>query len=192
MLSARVKTELSNWCNCMGGSTPRYRWQPDASGRFADIIEHAYVNGQRVRHDDTDVVYLKAATKARQFAAFESFVETYKFERFTKPAYEMLMGSWGFIAHRDREGFYSTYFDTPAHRLDFWDHVAREQERNNHGPDVDVLAELWEMMAGEIATWKAMAAMEIEDAELSALKRLVDKYPDQAAALLSDQMREPA
>lgn len=59
---------------------------------------------------DTD--FLTALEKAKILRHFKRFAENgYKFEDFHKSIYEHLHLHCGFIAHYNRQGFYSTYFE---------------------------------------------------------------------------------
>jgi hypothetical protein len=57
-----------------------------------------------------------SAAEIKEIAqAFERFaVFGYKHKLFTKDLYRALSGSFGFIAHYDRDGFYAARFGTPA------------------------------------------------------------------------------
>jgi hypothetical protein len=99
--------------------------------------------------------------------------------KFTKAFYEKLSNCYSFIAHYNRDGFWSTYFTNNAQKLDFLNHIVRYPCFG--GPDFtfcdaervtsDAIRSI-----GYVAIYQTKLAQEVEYTERVLLAQLQSKY----------------
>lgn len=77
----------------------------------------------------TDVKFMSAQDKARVATMFERFLaDNMHRDKFTKALYEHFHLHCGHIAHYDRGGFYSEWFERPSSRVEFLRRLADDHE----------------------------------------------------------------
>ena len=84
----------------------------------------------------TDSKFMTAKEKEQVLKAWERFLKgNCQYGQFTKALYHHLTLHWSFIAHYDRQGFYSYYFTDPAKTADFIGQFDRDKghKSNEYG-----------------------------------------------------------
>jgi hypothetical protein len=101
--------------------------------------------------------------------------------KFTKAFYNRLINTFGFIAHYDRDGFWSTFFTNTVDKIQFLQQLIEYPRFCSPSPehtfsDVERAVRVALLADGTLALYQAQNRAEIEQAELSILARLKAKY----------------
>lgn len=124
-----------------------------------------------------------AEDKARFANKLVRFVEAeFAPSHFPKWFYRRLMNTFGHIAHYNQGGFYSTWFSSPAHQLDWLEYIGKGGAYDMGGDpafthsDVERVVAEWVQRSGFIEKKRKEVAQELEDRERAELARLQHKY----------------
>ena len=138
-----------------------------------------------------DSPFMTAAEKERVLRDWESFLKSgLGWDKFTKALYHHLIQHCSFIAHYDRQGFYSTYFmsgDDKAHFLSQFDH--HKAELDDIPPSVEYGDTWWgkgdyedinKRMISIATTYSPMLLLEAEseqrDSDLTQARKLLERH----------------
>ncbi len=112
--------------------------------------------------------------------------------KFTKAFYNTLCQHLGFIAHYDRNGFWSTYFTTTADKIEFVKHILRHPCwgcAEYTFSDVEKVVKAVLLESGVLGRYEAQNRSEIEQAERHTLARLKAKYePGNGSAVIGEHI----
>nr|MBW4025724.1 hypothetical protein [Pseudomonadota bacterium] len=110
----------------------------------------------------------------------------FKESLFTKAFYERLSMTFGHIAHYNREGFFGTYFENLAGKVEFLEHTLQWPcfgDPEYTYSDVEQVIKARLRNSDLLDAYRAMRAAEIEKSERAALKRLSEKYEGAPSAV---------
>ncbi len=112
--------------------------------------------------------------------------------KFTKAFYNMLCQRFGFIAHYDRNGFWSTYFTTTVDKIEFVKHILEHPcwgSAEYTFSDVEKAVKSVLLESGVLGRYEAQNRSEIEQVERRTLARLKAKYePDNGPAVIGEHI----
>jgi hypothetical protein len=114
--------------------------------------------------------------------------------KFTNKFYERLHNTFGFIAHCDRAGFYSTYFITTAGKIDFLQHLLDHPSYGDPGytySDVEQAIQQVLLDSVFLECYKAQNSVEGEQAERNTLSRLKTKYEPACQPIVTGESIPP-
>ena len=122
-----------------------------------------------------DVKFMTAQDKARVLRQWRNFIRSgLKWEAFHKALYEHLYLHCGFIAHYNRQGFYSTYFENGQDTLAFFEFFTNEQWGHDDYADLrQAMNEVLKQYEPQLRTntrQKAISQIDNKIAILQALK----------------------
>lgn len=120
---------------------------------------------------------------ARHFVSFVS--NDFNRRLFTKAFYNRLSMCFGHIAHYNQEGFWHTWFESTAKRLDFLRNVLTYTcpgWPSYTYCDVEKFLQVWLKRSGLVEQYQQKLSEETERAERAELARLQAKYNEQKTA----------
>jgi len=111
-----------------------------------------------------------------------AFIEAdFQESKFTKAFYNQLSNTFGFIAHYDKEGFWSTFFTTTVNKIEFLQQLIEYPTFCPPSPeytfsDVERAVRVVLLADGTLARYEFQNRVESEQAERSILAHLKAKY----------------
>jgi hypothetical protein len=125
--------------------------------------------------------FSSAKDKARFANHFVRFVQNdFPCRQFSQPFYQRLSNTFGHIAHFNLQGFYETFFLSPATKVDFLEQTLRSiplGSPEHTYSDVERAIQEWLQQQQILKAYKERLASAVETDERALLATLQAKYP---------------
>ena len=126
-----------------------------------------------------------AQDKAQFVNHFVRFVQNdFPRSQFSQPFYQQLSNTFGHIAHFNLQGFYETFFLSPATKVDFLAQTLRWVPMGSPShtyTDAERAIQAWLLQHQVLQTYQRRLAAAVETAERALLAKLQAKYPTPAS-----------